>query len=211
MKTPLLYSQVTFSNVSTELKLTVETACLLDEMGFLIQTVIRQLHRVPNQLESMKLEKTALWVRNRISILPEGNDSHLLSKDFLYKSCRIASLIYCKAITERIPLSRACTIQDLNALWINMWQITLTRWKQIPGIFLFVILSANQAAQTTPHGRLLKSMFKASSSYIALDYWDVADGALMSYLKLQTWLGNTEVDEEQRLTPRNMEFLHVYG
>lgn len=211
IKSPLLYSQITFLSVATELKLEKETAFILDEMSFLIQTVIRQLHHAPNETESVKLEKTAIWARNRIADLSEGNDNHLLSNDFLYKSCRIASLIYCRAIAERIPLSLACTVQDLDALWINMWQITLTRWKEIPGIFLFVILSANQAAQNTPHGRLSKSMFKASSSYIALDNWDVVDGALMSYLKLQTWLGDARVKEESAQEPRYMEFLHVYN
>lgn len=80
----------------------------------------------------------------------------------------------------------------------------------MPGIFLFIILSANQAGQTTPHGRLLKSMFKASSSYMALDHWDVVDGALMSYLKLQRWLGDARVKEESMVDPGSMQFLHVY-
>jgi hypothetical protein len=210
MSTPLLKSQDKFSSVAVELKIADETASILDDMRFLIQAVIKQVHREPTALETLKLAKTSSWIRNRISKLPETTSGHPLANDFLYKSCRIAALIYCKAIVERIPLSQACTLQDLNHLWVNMWRITLTRWKEIPGVFLFVILSANQAGQTTPHGRLLKSMFKASSSYMALDHWNIVDGALMSYMKLQKCLGDARVKEESLSGLGAMEFLHVY-
>ena len=93
-----------------------------------------------------------------------------------------------------------------------MWRVTLTRWKQIPGIFVWVILAGNQAAQETPHGRFLKSMFKASTSYIALDYFEVVDAALMTYVRLQRWLRQEKEVEvvPPEVVPRPMEFLHNY-
>jgi hypothetical protein len=211
VNTPLQYSQVKFADISGDLKISTGAATILDDMRFLLHAVTKQVHREPDELEKMKLTKTSLWIRDRISSLPDGsNRTDPLTYDFVYKSCRVAALIYCKAIVERIPLSQACTFLDLQQLWTNMWRIKLIRWKEIPGIFLFLLLSANQAAQTTPHGRFVKSMFKAASSYIALDNWDVVDGALANFLKLQTWLGDGRLKIESPEDPGTMAFLHIY-
>jgi hypothetical protein len=210
LNTPLLYSQVQFSSITTRLGIAKETATILDDMRFLIQAVIKQVNREPTDVEKLKLIKTSSWIRDRILQLPEGINDHPLANDFLYKSCRIAALIYCKSIIERIPLYKACLLHDLHHLWGNMWRITLTRWKGIPGIFLFIILSANQAAQNTPYGRFLKNMLKASSSYIALDNWEVVDGSLISFLKLQKWLGDGIVKAEYSSDAKVMEFMHIY-
>jgi hypothetical protein len=185
MDTPLLYSQVDFVSTSEQLGITNETAVILDDIRFLIKAIIKQVDQVPTNKEQAKLARTSSWIRNRILDLPAGNKT-----DFIYKSCRIAALIYCRAIVERISLSNACTLQELNHLWASIWGVTLTRWKQIPGIFLFVILSANQAAQNLPQGMFLRAILRTSSYYITTDNWDVVDGALMFFTRLQRWLRN---------------------
>lgn len=211
VNSPLLYSDVKYITIATKLRIGIETATILDDMRFLLQAVIKQVNRAPADIERLKLARTSIWIRDRIIDLPvETSKDHPLSSDFLYKSCRVAALIYCKAIVEHIPLSQACTIHDLNHLWASMWRINLTRWKEIPGIFLFIILSANQAAQNTPHGRFLKSMLKASSSFMALDDWHAVDGIFMGFLKLQRWLGEQSLKEETSTDPGRMEFMHIY-
>ncbi len=177
---------------STEnLQISKETATILDDMRFLILALVKQIDRGFSDQEKAKLASTSIWIRDRITSLPDGTGADTtLATDYIYKSCRIAALIYCKAITQRITLSQICTLQELNQLWVSMWQIKLSRWKQIPGIFLFIILSALPAAQDTPHGRFLKSIFKTTSAYIGIgmDQWELVDAALMIFVKLQRWL-----------------------
>ena len=210
MQTPLLYSQTTFASIASELKISQVTATILDDIRFLLTATVRQSSREPPIQEQAKLQRTSTWVQSRILDLPEAPDASQSNGDeFIYKSCRIAALVYSRAIVERIPLSLACTIQDLTQLWASMWRITLSRWKQMPGVFLFILASAIEAGQTMPQGRFLKSMFKAASSYIALDNWEVIDGALMSLVKLQRWLGSEVVvrdGEPLELLP----VLHIY-
>jgi hypothetical protein len=218
MSTPLLYSQIYFVSIAEELQISKEVAIILDDMRFLTTSVVRQVDRTLSDEEISKLWTTSMWIQDRISAMPDGNDpaSHLTT-DYIYKACRIAALLYCKAIVQRTPLSRVCTMQDLNQLWANMWRVTLTRWKQTPGVFLWILFSANPAAQETPHGRFLKSMLKATSSYLALDYWDIVDGASMAYVKLQRWLrreaagmGAVGVGMGVAKPERDMSFLHNY-
>lgn len=154
-------------------------------MRFLLQAIISQIERDRDNFESAEEEKlisTSIWIRDRICYLAGPAD------DYMYQSVRKAALIYYRAIVGRTSLLRACTLQYLNQLWINMWRIPLSRWKKTPGIFIFILLSANQAAQDTAHGRFLKSMLKSASFYVALENWEVIDLTLGAFVKLQRWL-----------------------
>ena len=211
MSTPFIPSSTKSISVAGELQIGQNTARMLDDMRFLITAVMDQIDAEPSEQEKIKLKETSTWTQNLISPLPDESEFGEPSAiDFVFKSCRIAALIYCKAIIDRISLAEACTLVDLNNLWANMWHVKLSRWKQIPGIFLFVILSAIPACQATPHGRFLKSMFKATSSYISLEYWDVVDWTLMSFVKLQRWLKNETVEVVGSTNPPPKEFFHIY-
>jgi len=189
MSTPLLASESRFSAHLDELHISEETAMILDDMRFLTTSIIKLGNLDPLEQDLSKLLATSTWIRDRICSLSDGNDTTISSPESLiHCSCRTVALIYCKAIVERIPLSQACTPEDISSLWGTMWQVTLTRWKAIPGIFIWIILSAHQAAQDTAYGRFLKSMLKTSSLYMALEDWNLVDGALMTFIELQRWL-----------------------
>jgi hypothetical protein len=79
-----------------------------------------------------------------------------------------------------------------------MWRVTLTCWTQIPGIFVWIILSGIQAAPDSRHGRFLKSVFKVSCSQIAQYYWDFVDTVLMGYVRLQRWLRGRRLEAVER-------------
>ncbi|TVY78251.1 hypothetical protein LSUE1_G006779, partial [Lachnellula suecica] len=187
--TPLWDSKDRFSDQPEKLHISQETAMILDDMRFLTSSIIKLGQLDPVERDLTKLMTTSKWIRDRIYALPSGNDcSKKDPRVFIYRSCRIAALIYCKAIVERIPLSQACTKEDLKTLWGSMWRVTLTQWKSIPGIFIWIILSAHQAARDTAYGRFLKSVLKTASFYIALENWCVVDGALWTFVELQRWL-----------------------
>ncbi|PVH85216.1 hypothetical protein DL98DRAFT_651089 [Cadophora sp. DSE1049] len=212
MSIPFIPPPTDFIYNELDIQISKQTAMILDDMRFLMLAILNQVDREASEKERKKLEATSMWIQNRISSLPDGSDlSDNLSRDHIYKSIRLASLIYCKAIVSRTSLAKSCTLSDLNHLWANMWQVKLSRWKQIPGIFLFIILAAIPAAQDTAHGRFLKSMLKTTSSYIAMEYWDVADASLMAFVKLQRWLRNGGVDAVKVGQQKPLEFLHIYG
>ncbi|KAF4625310.1 hypothetical protein G7Y89_g12856 [Cudoniella acicularis] len=174
LSSPLLSSKETFLAQADTLFINKETAVILDNMQFLFKSVIKLSDAKYTTQDEIKLIATATWIRDGILAIPLQTDIKLPSAaNFIHQSCRIAALIYCKSLIEHIPLSQACELKDFQALWKCMWRVTLTEWKRTPGIFLWVILSANQAAQNKPYGRLLKSMFKGSSFYISLVDWPV--------------------------------------
>ncbi|KAK0108232.1 hypothetical protein ONS95_003052 [Cadophora gregata] len=212
MSIPFIPPSATSTSNESDIQISKQTAMILNDMRFLMLAILNQVDRNVSAKEMQKLETTSIWIQNRISSLPDGSDPNDdISRDQIYKSLRLASLIYCKAIVSRRSLAKSCTLSDLNQLWANMWQVKLSRWKQIPGIFLFIILAATPAAQDTAHGRFLKSMLKTTSSYISMDYWEVADASLMAFVKLQRWLTNGGVDAVKVGQQTSLEFLHIYG
>jgi hypothetical protein len=178
-------------------------------MRFLLKATVHQLDGDVSELEIAKIASTSTWIQQRISDMPDGSQSPLV-QDFIYKSCRIAALVYCNAIVSRIPLSKACSLTDLNQLWAIMWQVKLSRWKQIPGIFLFIMLATAPAAQHTPHGRFLKNMMKATALNMMLDSWDVVDQSMYTYVNLQRWLRRGSEVALGSIPPKALEFLHFY-
>lgn len=212
MGTPFVTSDTTFSATADELNISHETALILDDMRFLIMAILSYISTLPSDSEQAKFEATALWISNRISALPDGSapDSPL-ARDHIYKSVLIAALILCRSISSRQPLNKCCSLSDLRQLWANMWRVTLSRWKQIPGIFLFIVLAAIPAAQETPHGRFLKSMLKTTTAYISLEYWEVVDCTLMSYVELQRWLrGGSAGGTAVVRAAKPLDFVHIY-
>jgi len=211
MSLPFLAAEGHFSNSTAYLQISTETAAILDDMRFLFVALTKYIDQRASGQEQIKLITTATWIRDRITSLPDvpAADSPLAA-DFTYTSCRIAALIYCKAIISRTPLSKICTLQDLNQLCANMWQVKLSRWKQMPGIFLFVILSALSAAEAAPHGRFMKSMFKTTSAYIGLENFELVDAALTAFVKMQRWLKSGERGIERLEKPVPLNFIHIY-
>ncbi|KAE9378250.1 hypothetical protein N431DRAFT_366674 [Stipitochalara longipes BDJ] len=189
MSIPFVVSEREFGSCAEHLQIGKETAAILDDMRFLFLALIKHVEDDTREEEQRRLITTAKWVRDRIMSLPEGSEvDSPLASDHIYRSCRIAALIYSKAIVERTPLSRVCTPQYLNLLWGSMWQVKLSRWKQTPGIFFFVLASVLSAAEDAPHGRFTKAMFRTTTSFIGLDYFELIDAALMALVKLQRWL-----------------------
>jgi hypothetical protein len=86
-----------------------------------------------------------------------------------------------------------------------MWQIKLSRWKEIPGIFLYLVLAATPAAQNTPYARLLKTMMKTTASHISLEHWDVVDLTMMRYVEMQRWLRRADGREREVVQKREVE------
>jgi hypothetical protein len=202
---PFITGESSFVKIASKLEISKETAIILDDIRFLLQ-----LDGDVSELEAAKIASTSTWIQQRISNMPDGSQDPLLAQDFIYRSCRIAALVYCNAIVSRIPLSKACSLTDLNKLWAIMWQVKLSRWKQIPGIFLFIILATAPAAQYTPHGRFLKNMMKAAALSMSLDSWEVVDKSMYTYVNLQRWLRTGREVALGSGPPKALEFLHLY-
>ncbi|CAM5999892.1 unnamed protein product [Sphagnum balticum] len=70
-----------------------------------------------------------------------------------------------------------------------MWRVPMSRWKQMPGIFFFVLLVANPFARDKPEGRFLKGLMPSSAITIGLAEWGALVAILRAFFGVQRWLG----------------------
>ncbi len=69
-----------------------------------------------------------------------------------------------------------------------MWRVPLQRWKQLPGIFLWVLLVVNPYAKDKPEATYLKALTPATIMSIGLTNWDGVLVTLRRFLAVQKWL-----------------------
>jgi hypothetical protein len=267
--TPLVSPMVPFEDCAETLSLHPRTASILDDIRFLIATVVSMPDDAPEQ-SAKKLQSTAHWIHQRIAALPadspdtprstsgpppprkpsestansrtnnhevgdvpmptagggdseSGSDSSLASasasasasilasaghesladdstsvshpvqssqtpEDPMYQTIRLAALIYTSAIVSRQPFSKACSPTDFYELWTTLWRVSLSKWKSVLGIYLWIIITITPTSRDTAHGRFVKSMLTIAALNLGLENWNASNSALRGAMRLQAWL-----------------------
>ncbi|EPE34913.1 hypothetical protein GLAREA_10608 [Glarea lozoyensis ATCC 20868] len=195
---PFLLSKTTFQEFAAESEISEAGVKVLDDTRFITASML-SLGRAQDQNQArIKFQTTVQWIHDRLMADKEA----AVSNDTMYQTCRAAALIFTSAILERKPLSAACTESLFLEVWKTMWRVPLSRWKQIPGVFLFVLLVVNPFTRSRPEGRLIKGMLAPSIIAIGFVDWEVVAAILTAFLGVQKWLGgNDEVSlfQENRL------------
>jgi hypothetical protein len=189
MESPLLQSNIRFGDICETLGISKAAADILDDMRFLTCSIIALSANEANAQETVKLLTTARWIHDRVSVLPSiMNEDSSLAGDFIYECCRIAAVVYSFSILNRISLSKACSMLEQQKFWANMPRITLSKWKSVSGIYLWLCLVFCPGAEFTVYGRFLKSMVSTTITYVGLADWEVMMGYLEGFLRVQRWL-----------------------
>src|SRR3569833_1299852 len=117
--------------------------------------------------------------------------------DALYQAVRQTALIYSRAISQRRPFSAVVSPADFLQLWTTTWRVSLTNWKGLVGVFMWIILAIVASARNTPHDRFVKSMLSICAVQNSLENWETAIRALRAALQLGAWLGGGSQDGGQ--------------
>ena len=187
LDSPLVKSNIHFVDSAEALGISFEAARILDDMRFLTTSILHLQENGDSEAEITKLMTTVHWIHKQL--LSEATQDPDLDNDFMYQTFRTAGIIYSTAIMTRTPLSRACTSELLQQLWMTMWRIPLGRWKQVPGLFFWVTLTVNSYARSRPEARFLKGLMPATVVTLGLLDWDATMATLDGFLTVQKWLG----------------------
>lgn len=109
------------------------TSALLRDTAFLLDTVLA-LPSDPSPWELQKIQSMSSWVEGRLSsstLAPShgGLGSHHITQYHFHQAIRMSSLIYCRAIHARRPLSEVVTEQDIAELVHSINQVPLDLWE----------------------------------------------------------------------------------
>lgn len=159
---PLRAHPKPFTEIKDLLSLSYEAAKILDDVRFLtlsVTAVSSQTDVQDKMADATKVRSTASFMSNRLKTLPETQaedsseetevDRETEAEDNLVtETIRLAALVYSEAVVTMKPLSRVK--KDLAAektLTANITAVSATRWKRMPGVFLWIMLVA--VAQVT--------------------------------------------------------------
>ncbi|CZT11168.1 uncharacterized protein RCO7_09903 [Rhynchosporium graminicola] len=189
LSSPILHALISFVDTISILHINVETAKILDDARSMTIAALA----LSSSTSSLTLKEEVLMdihnIIQRLASLPTGNPTS--PGDFLYQACRMTAMIYSSAIINRTPLSMACTPEILQELWAIMWQVPSLRWKQVPGIFLWILLVIGPFSRDKSQGKYIKALTQAAIMAITLVDEDTVTVTLRRFLAVQRWLGGS--------------------
>lgn len=196
LESPLLPSGIRFLDIFDTFSLTIDIAEMLDDMKFLTAS-IRTFQTSPNAPSAEDLAKfrsSAQWTYNRILSLPSQLPSADPLSDMIYESIRTTALIYSTSILSLSPLSKSHTPGSINEVHDKMWKVSLSRWKQMPGILLWIILvvAAAGGENEKQAKKFAERIIHSVAMFIGVQSQEVAINLMRAFLGVQRWVGGRD-------------------
>jgi len=130
-----------------------------------------------------KIQSTALWLHDRLV-----TDSWSPDSDHMLNTIQLAALIYSWSIMKVSPISRFDQISLREELFSHMTEVGLSKWKGIPGIFLWILLIACPGTKNDLQGRFLRRKMAVAGMAIGLEGFNLAISYLRAFWLVQRWV-----------------------
>jgi hypothetical protein len=153
-------------------------AKILDDVRFLTTSITSV-----GNVSISKIQSTASWLHNRLV-----TDSGSLESDYMLNTIQLAALIYSWSIMNVSPISQFEQISVREQLFSQMMQVSLSRWKNMPGIFLWILLVACPGSKNDIQGRFLRRKMAVAGMAIGLEDFDLAISYLRAFWLVQRWV-----------------------
>jgi hypothetical protein len=186
LKCPLITSITTYKQMRETLNLSSDAAQILDDVRFLTLSITS-----PDEIQSSssKIQSTALWLHNQLKSIPVLRTiSEIPESELILDIIRAAALIYSKCIATLSPFTNAYTEVELLELLDKISAVGLARWKEIPGIFLWILLVACPSSGNDLQGRFLRKKMAVTGMSIGMEDFDLAIACLRAFWKVQRWI-----------------------
>lgn len=117
-------------------------------MSFLTTQIRSSVLNDTSEARYAQIMLSVTHIYAQLSELPPAYDPlHPATADFIYEAVHLASLVYNRAILRNIKLSQSCGPEAISALLEATSRIPLQKWKEMPGVWLFILLIANAGAR----------------------------------------------------------------
>ncbi|KAK1623989.1 hypothetical protein BDP81DRAFT_330994 [Colletotrichum phormii] len=189
---PLLASAPRFESIAEKLGICAATAKILDDVRFLTESVTSAS---ASGASKSKIRSTASWLYDKLrekgtaaATGPTQVASSSSEKERILETVRIAAVIYSWSIKSLRQISLFDDAEMLRAAYASLTSVSMTTWKGIPGVFLWVMLVAAPNAAADAKGRFVRR--KMAVTGLSIGFEDFALG--ISYLKafwgVQRWI-----------------------
>ena len=186
-----------FSTVLENFNVSSPLAVILDELRLLTSSITNFFSSNPDpealiyQNQSIIISNDALHIHKSalslppIPLTPLSPPSHLISEIL-----RITTIIYTTALASSLPISSVYTPDLRLQVSSIISKVKLSDWKQIPGVFLWVLLVASPGSGTNVFGRLIRTNETLTAIYIGLKHFGLVVSCLRNFWVVQRWILN---------------------
>ncbi|KAE9378640.1 hypothetical protein N431DRAFT_363266 [Stipitochalara longipes BDJ] len=185
LKCPLVTSPTTYKQTRGTLNLSMASAEILDDVRFLTLSITSSDARP----STSKIQSTASWLHKQLEAIPVLiNISQTPGADLVFDIIRTTALIYTNCIATLTPFTNAYTPDGLLSILDKIATVGLSRWKEMPGIFLWILLVACPSAGDDLQGRFLRKKMAVTGMTIGMEDFGLAIGCLRAFWKVQRWI-----------------------
>lgn len=193
LSAPLFPSRTTFAKSCHHIDLEPAAADILDDIRFLTLSITS----TTSSTKTIKVQSTASWLNSRISSFsisePKREEEQTSSQQQLMTSIlRQTAQFYTTSIATLTPFSTpsAASLLHLSKVKFNIAKVDLKRWKEIPGIFLWVLLVICPSLGEDMEDRRLRKKMAVTGMAIGLEGFNLGIEYLKAHWKVQRWIAN---------------------
>ncbi|TDZ34488.1 hypothetical protein C8035_v010631 [Colletotrichum spinosum] len=191
---PLLASSTSFESIAENLGLSAEAANILDDVRFLTNSVASlssssSSSSSSSTADTVKIRTTASWLYSRLHDKDVLKATATTSEsDWMLETIRLAAVIYSWAIRSLRQISEFEGDEVLEDAYVAMRKVSLTTWKKIPGIFLWIMLVAAPNAAPDAQGRFVRRKMAVTGLSIGFEDFVLGISYLKSFWNVQQWI-----------------------
>jgi hypothetical protein len=177
------------------LGLDTSSADILNDVGFLTTCITSS----SVNSSSDRIQATASWLNNRLKALPAVEETSDISRtELVYRIICSVAMTYSSCIMSLTPFTGVYDDLKLEELYFNVMKVGLERWREIPGIFLWILLVICPSVGDDKKGRFFKHKMAVTGMSIAMEDFNLATAYLRAFWRVQRWVvrardGNEEV------------------
>jgi hypothetical protein len=186
---PLFLSSGSFADKGSEVGLHAITVQILDDLTLVLNGIRSVILSENSENEHSNILQTAIGTQERILSLRSANEAnHPTTKDYIYETCRLAALVYLRAIINHTQFSKAWHPEELQDMFSAIILTPMHYWKPLSGVWIFVILTINPPREELYPGAMFKFFLKTSSFHMAAWDWQCWVNIMETYLAIQKWI-----------------------
>ncbi|GKT75110.1 zn(2)-C6 fungal-type DNA-binding domain protein [Colletotrichum tofieldiae] len=194
---PLLASSSRFESIAGKLGLCASAAKILDDVRFLTVSVTSASGSASCK---SKIRTTASWLYGKLRDRDTVGPTVIASEEeWILETIRIAALIYSWSIKSMRQISRFDDNETLEAAYLALTSVSMTTWKQIPGVFLWIMLVAAPNAAPDAKGRFVRRKMAVTGLSIGFEDFVLGISYLKAFWSVQQWIAKEGDAGVQRL------------
>jgi hypothetical protein len=160
--------------------------------GYILHDVQRltSLANLPSSIKNItEIQLEASLLYNKIKALPTSTTPLDTSEqERIFEIVRLAALVYTCCISTLTPFSQHHDNPELQDLHTHICSVTLSTWKKVPAVFLWILLVACSSTANDDWGKWLRKEMAVTGIAIGMENFGVVMQCLKRFWTVQRWI-----------------------